>query len=225
MDWLWNMLYKLIYTLTVWLLRLVGFVESFFDIFAGTRKVSYKNKDTYLIDVFFKHDNVTNVFWALALIAIALSFGFCVVALARKLTDVAGTNKQTVGQIVSNFFRSLLIILVLNLGVNVAVTLANTLLDRINYAMKNAAVLGNPGGTKEFSNEEYATMTRIYATIANYSVNPSADSRYNVNACFNSIRSDLYSLYVNGFFIFYIIIYSIIGKRISLLSNSILNLS
>lgn len=120
--------------------------------------------------------------------------------MARKANDVTGSVKQSVGQILSNLFRSLLIILLLNAGTVAAINITNVLLDRINYALENAAVLGQEAKDKTFSEQEYATMTKILATVANYSVNPSADSRYNVNSCFNAIRPDLLSLHVNGFF-------------------------
>ena len=195
-DWVFVLLYRLFQSF----LNLVDFIESFFDIFAGTAKVFYQGNADFLINIFFGHDAVTNAFWAMALIAIVLAFGFCIVQMARKAADVAGTVRQSVGQILSNFFRCLLIIVLLNAVTVAAINITNVLLDRINYALENAAVLDQQGADRTFTDQEYATMTRILATVANYSVNPSADSRYNVNSCFNAIRPDLLSLYVNGFF-------------------------
>ena len=195
-DWVFVLLYRLFQGF----LNLVNLMESFFDIFAGTAKVFYRGNPEFLINIFFAHDAVTNAFWAMALIAIVLAFGFCIVQMARKATDIAGAVKQSVGQIMSNFFRCLLIIVLLNTVTVVSINISNVLLDRINYALENAAMLDQSQQEKTFSEQEYATMTKILATVANYSVNPSANSRYNVNSCFNSIRMDLYSLYVNGFF-------------------------
>ena len=195
-DWVFVLLYRLFQSF----LNLVDFIESFFDIFAGTAKVFYQGNADFLINIFFGHDAVTNAFWAMALIAIVLAFGFCIVQMARKAADVAGTVRQSVGQILSNFFRCLLIIVLLNAVTVAAINITNVLLDRINYALENAAVLDQQGADRTFTDQEYATMTRILATVANYSVNPSADSRYNVNSCFNAIRPDLLSLYVSGFF-------------------------
>lgn len=195
-DWVFVLLYRLFQAF----LRLVDFIESFFDIFAGTAKITYNNNSEFLINVFFGHSAVSNAFWAMALIAIVLAFGFCIVQVSRKAADITGSVKQSVGQIMSNFFRCLLIILLLNLVTVTAINITNVLLDRINFALENAAVLHQEESDKSFSEQEYATMTRILATVANYSVNPSADSRYNVNSCFNAIRPDLLSLYVNGFF-------------------------
>ena len=195
-DWVYVLLYRLLQAF----LGLVDFIESFFDIFAGTAKVFYKGNSDFLINIFFGHDAVTNAFWAMALIAIVMAFGFCIVQMARKSMDISETVKQSVGQIMSNFFRCLLIIVMLNAVTVAAINISNVLLDRINYALENASVLHQQEEDKTFTEQEYATMTKILATVANYSVNPSADSRYNVNSCFNAIRPDLLSLHVNGFF-------------------------
>lgn len=195
-DWVFVLLCKLMQGL----LKLVGFIESFFDIFAGTSKVMYKNSGDFLINIFFGHDAVTNAFWAMALIAIVMAFAFCIVGMARKAADVTDSAKQSVGQIFSNFIRCLIIILLINAISVAAVNISNVLLDRINFAMENAAILDRDDQEKHFSDQEYAAMARVLATVANYSVNPSSDSRYNINSCFNAIRNDLLALHVNGFF-------------------------
>ena len=195
-DWV----YKLLFGLFQSLLNLVKFIESFFDVFAGTAKIFYKGDADFLINVFFGHDAVTNAFWAMALIAIVMAFGFCIFQMARKASDVTGSVKQSVGQIFSSFIRCLLIILMLNAITVAAINISNVLLDRINVALENAPVLNQEKREKTFTDEEYAAMVKILATVANYSANPSSDSRYNVNSCFNAIRNDLLALHVNGFF-------------------------
>ena len=191
---------SVLFFISKWLLRFVELVEMFFNVFAGTEKILYGDENTYLINIFFGHDAVTNAFWAMAIIAMILSFGFTIVALARKVTDVSGTTKHTVGQIVSNFIRSMLAILLLNICVVASINVANVLLDQIDFALTNAEVLDVETGARQVDEAEYAAMTRILATVANYNVNKGAEMRYNVNACFNAIRTDLQALQVRGFF-------------------------
>ena len=181
------------------LLKIVEIVESFFDIFAGTQEVYYYDEPVYLFDLFFSNNAITKMFWAMVIIAIVMSFGFCIVAVARKVTDVAGTTRHTLGQIMSNFIRSIVVILLLNVCIIAAVNMTTVIFDRINYSMEHATTLGD-GAEIEYSDEEFATMVRILATMGNYAANPSAESRYNVNACFNAIRGEMTTLYKAGCF-------------------------
>lgn len=196
MDWI----YTLIYGLYVAILEVVDFISSFFDVFAGTSKVMYNGKSDFLLNMFFSHDSVTNAFWAMALIAIVLAFGFCIFNLSRIVTNVSGTMRQTVGQVMGQFVRCMLVIVLLNAIVVASVNISGVLLDRINFALLNAQSLDEDPQGRTFTEQEYATMTKILATIGNYSVNPSADNRYNINACFNAVRGDLQALRATGVF-------------------------
>ena len=192
LGWLFLIIFQM-------LLRIVDILERFFDVFAGTAPVYYKGKENYLFDLFLSNQAITNLFWAMAIIAIVISFGFCIVAVARKVTDVSGTSKHTIGQIMSNFIRSLLVILLLNLCVTAAFKVTSVIFDRINYSLEHAETLKGEQ-EKTYTEEEFATMVRILATMGNYAANPSAESRYNVNACFNAIRGELITLYEAGCF-------------------------
>ena len=182
--------------LLIWqmLLMVVDVLEKFFNAFAGVDPVYYKGEDVYLFSLFLSNKSITNLFWGMALIAIVLSFGFCIVAVARKVTDVSGTTKHTLGQIMSNFIRSLVVILLLNLCIVAAINVTSVIFDRINYSLKNADTLDRDK-EKHYSDEEFATMVRILATMGNYAANPSAESRYNVNACFNAVRGEMLTLF------------------------------
>ena len=199
-ETLFDWIYVLLYGVLEGLLQVVKLVESFFDIFAGTAKVTYQGESEFLINIFFSNNAVTNAFWGMTLIAVVLAFMFCIYNVARKVTDVTGSAKQTLGQIMSNFFRCGLTLVLLNAILVAGLNISNVLLDRINYAMLNAGVLDQEDGEREFTDSEYAAMARVLATVGNYSVNPSYNSRYNINSCFNAVRGDLYSLQRAGVF-------------------------
>lgn len=200
LDLLLRAVCSVLFFICKWLLRFIELVEKFFNVFAGTEKILYEDEKTYLINLFFGHDAVTNAFWAMAIIAMILSIGFTIVALARKITDVSGTAKHTIGQIVSNFVKSMVAILLLNICIVASINVANVLLDQIDFALTNAAVLDEESGVRQVDEAEYAAMVRILATVANYNVNKGSEMRYNVNACFNAIRTDLQALQSRGFF-------------------------
>ena len=140
---------SILFFICKWLLRFVELVELFFNVFAGTEKILYGDEKTYLINIFFGHDAVTNAFWAMAIIAMILSIGFTIVALARKVTDISGTTKHTIGQIDSNFIRSMLAILLLNICIVASINVANVLLDQIDFALTNAEVLDVETGARK----------------------------------------------------------------------------
>ena len=147
LGWLLLLIFQL-------LLKIVEIVESFFNIFAGTQKVYYDREPVYLFDLFFSNNAVTKMFWGMAIIAVVMSFGFCIVAVARKVTDISGTTKHTLGQIMSNFIRSIVVILLLNLCIVAAINMTTVIFERINYTMEHSATLGG-GGETQYTDEEF----------------------------------------------------------------------
>lgn len=196
-DWVFVLLYNLLKAL----LSLVNFMEGIFDVFAGLSKVSYNGQKDYLINVFFGQNIIAVIFWGMTAISLVLCFAFTVVAVTRKILDIGGGVKQSLGQILNGALRSCVSFLFVSVICIASVNLANICLIQINYLMKNASTLMYDGdNTRTFSGEENAAMTRIMNTIANYSLNSSTDNRYNMNMCFNSIREDMLYLQQRQFF-------------------------
>ena len=200
-DWVFVLLYKLFRAL----LTLVEFVEGIFDVFAGVAKVSYfkdgiEQRD-YLVNVFFGQNIIAVIFWGMTAISLVLCFAFTIVAVTRKILDIGGGVKQSLGQILNGALRSCVSFLFVSVVCIASVNLANICLVQINYLMKNASTLMyDSDNTKTFTGEENAAMTRIMNTIANYSLNSTTENRYNINVCFNSIREDLLYLQQHQFF-------------------------
>lgn len=196
-DWVFVLLFRMLQAF----LQLVNFCEQIFDVFAGTAKVSYNGQKDYLINVFFGQSSVSVVFWGVTAIAMTLCFAFTIIAVTRKTLDIGGVVKNSIGQIVTNAAKAGITFLLLSFLSIASVNLATVVLVQVNYLMKNANnLLYEDPGTRTFTGEEYSAMTRIMNTIANYSLVPSMDSRFNINTCFNAIRGDLQYLYLNGFF-------------------------
>ncbi len=171
-----------------------------FEKYAGIEPVRNKGTETYLIDIFFNNDIVTTLYWGMAVIGIALTFGFAMFSVIKKLFDSTGEKvKATNGQILLNVFKSILLILLMTALVSAVITSTGILMQQVDYLFDNAAEINNPS-TIEFDDEDYATMFRVIDTIGNYSLNSSFNNRVNINSCFNSIRGDLYVLYRNRVF-------------------------
>ena len=170
-----------------------------FSIFSGLTKVSYKGEPTCLFDVFLNNSAINNIYWGMALIGIALCFVFTIASVVRKLFDINGKQQMSLGQILTEALKSIFIILGMNLILSVALTGTDVLLRQVNYLFLNADKL-NRSVVVEFTNDQYAAMGRALSTIANYGMNPSYNSRYNINDCFNTIRPDLVYLEDQGVF-------------------------
>lgn len=161
-----------------------------FEVFSGLTKVTYRGEETFLFDVFLKNSAVNNIYWGMALIGIVLIFAFAIFSAARKMFDLNNKNPMSTGQIVTETVKSFVLIISMNLILTLAITGTDVLLRQINYLFTRAEGLDRPQ-VMEYTDEQYSAMGRALSTIANYGMNPSYNSRYNVNDCFNTIRPDL----------------------------------
>ena len=185
---------------------LVKITYALFEIFGGIHKVyvvddaGNKTYD-YLINLFFSNSSINYVFWGMALIGIVLCFGFTIMAVIKKIFDIDDKMKSSIGSILTNMVKSIVTILLINFIVIAILNFSNTLMQSIVQLFEVAESNAQPSEI-EFDEEDYATMARILNTIGNYSLNPSRESKYNINACFNDIREDLQRLQRKGVFDF-----------------------
>ncbi|MBR5428991.1 MAG: hypothetical protein IK116_00520, partial [Firmicutes bacterium] len=192
-------IFKLFYFLERALCWVIGILMELFEVFAGLEPVTYNGKSDYLINVFFSNKAINNIYWGMAIIGMILIFVFTLWAVIKKMFDLEGKQQQSLGQIIGSAVRSLFIIVGLTLVVSVVLSATGTLMRQIDYIFNNAYHLDQPQ-EREFSDEEYAAMGRVLATIGNYSMVPNSDNRYNLNLCFNDIRADMYYLQEQGIF-------------------------
>ncbi|MCR5632167.1 MAG: hypothetical protein K6F60_01610 [Eubacterium sp.] len=203
-----NTIWRLLYLLEVGVCKVVAWMEEIMQIFTGEVPVEYNNKSESLIMVFFTHDNVKGIYGGMALIGIAFAFAFAIVSVIRKVLDLRGKQQGvTLGAILGNLLKSILLIFSMNLIMIVALSTTNTLIKQIGAAVTNSGDVVKGRQEIKFDDEEYAAMGRILNTIGNYSLNPSYRSRYNINACYNEIRGDLEYLGNKGVFNYHYISY------------------
>ena len=193
------LVFRLFYYLEKALCWLVGILMELFEVFAGLEPVTYNGREDYLINIFFSNKAISNIYWGMAVIGMILIFVFTGWAVIRKLFDAEGKQQQSMGQIIWGAVKSLFLIIGLTLVVNVVIYATSILMRQVDYIFNNAYHLDQPM-EREFSDEEYAAMGRILATIGNYSMISTANNRYNINLCFNDIRSDMLFLQDQGVF-------------------------
>ena len=155
------------------LCQIIKWMQDLFGVFAGTETVLYDKQVTTLFDVFLSNTAITGIFRGMTAIGIVLAFTFAIVSVARKGFDLDDKIKMSHGQILRNLLKSILLILSLNLVMIVAVRSTNVLLDQVTYVFDNAPSLAHKNNSINFTNEQYAAMSRIFNTVGNYSINPS----------------------------------------------------
>lgn len=191
---------KTLYYLVVkGLLTIVNVTYRIFGIFAGLTKVDYDGTKDYLINVFFNNSIISNIYWMMACIGMAMMFFFAIIAVIKKIFDIDDKQKSSIGGILKNCFKSILTTLLLSLCLVSAVNATNILMQSVTYLFNNAEAISQTTYI-EYDEQQLATMARVINKIGNYSLNPSYQNRYNVNSCFNDIRADLYDLQQQGVF-------------------------
>ncbi|MBR1459262.1 MAG: hypothetical protein IJ595_07780 [Oscillospiraceae bacterium] len=198
-DVLKNWVYTGFWAVEVALCRIVDWMQAIFRVASGQDEVSFDEtgKHTnYLLNAILFNDSISNVYKMMAAIGFAFAFIFAIISVIRKSMDLDDKVKLTYGQILRNLLKSIVYIVGLNFGIAVVIGFSNTLLDVVTDAFDRA--YDHPA--VYFTNEQYAAMGRIYNTIGNHSMNPSYNSRYNINKCYNEIRGDLQYLDRTGMF-------------------------
>ena len=201
-DGIGGFFYNTCYMISASLCWIVGILDQVFSVMSGQTKVRLDGKAQTLMDVFVGNSVVQKVYWGMALIGILLCFMFSIIAVARKAVDSSDKMRQSMGGILTGLFKGILIIISMTFIFNAVLSLSNKLLTQITYTFNHADSLGEETSI-EFTDEQYAAMARVLDTVANYSLNPSYDNRYNLNNCYNEIRGDLQYLMQQGVFDFY----------------------
>ena len=204
-DWVGNLIGKLFYSVEALLAKCVGLLYDTFEVLAGISPVVYKGQKVSITDVFFSRKFyggtlVTNVYWSLALVGMALAIGFAIAAVIKKSFDLDSENKLTHGKILMNLFKSIFLMFLMSSIIVIVMDASAILLKSITTAFDEAHSGEAMTVTVNYSDKDYADMARIMDTIGSYSLNPSYNSRYNLNSCYNDIREDLLSLKKAGKF-------------------------
>lgn len=189
----------LYYLIVKGLLSIVNIFYRLFEVFAGLRNVDYDGTHSPLINVFFENNLITNLYWGMACIGMAMMFGFAIIAVIRKIFDIEDKHQRPLSNILKNCFKSIFVTLVLSLCVSGVLNGTNVLMQSVSYLFDNASSIGKVSKVV-YTESQYASMARVINTIGNFSLNPSYDSRFNINSCFNEIRPDLFDLQQQGLF-------------------------
>ena len=200
-DLIENYVFAIFYYIEIALLYCMKLLEYMMMIFTGESPVVYNGKPNSLINVFFNHDSVKGVYMGIGMVGIVFAFAFAIVSVIRKMFDARGKYQgMTMGVIIGNLIKSILLIFGMNAILIASIWTTNVLLQAVSDSFILSKDLTKGSTTITFTEEQYGAMGRILNTIGNYSLNPSYRSRYNLNACYNDIRTDLKYLGDQGVF-------------------------
>ena len=112
---LYNFVYTLLYYLEAAVCKALDWMQQLMDVFTGVSKVTYKPEvgepyEEYLINIFFHNNAISGVYLGMAAIGIVLAFTFAVISVIRKTFDINDKVKMSLGQILTNLFKSILLI-------------------------------------------------------------------------------------------------------------------
>ncbi len=192
--------WTLLYNLTKMIAWLLGLLYDFFSKAVGLDTVDYGGKKMTLLNVIFRNSVVSRAYWTMAIIGIGLCFFFTILAVIRKIFDDTDEVKSSLGQMLTQSLKSIILICTMSLIMSLALSFTASLMQGVQIAFFSNTQEPTESDPKTFSKTEYATMARVMNTIGNYSLNPSYDSRYNINSCYNAIRADLAKLKSEGTF-------------------------
>ncbi len=215
---IFNLVIKILFWITMGIMTIVSILDRIFSAFAGLSMVEYQVSENqtvpvYLLDVFLHNHTVRNAYWGMALLGITVGFGFAIVAVIRKMFDGADAVKESLQQIMINLFKCILLILSTTIILDAVLEFSAILMRQVNYILVNAETLDQETNIV-FTDEQYAAMARVLNTIGNYSINPTYDSRYNINLCYNDIRGDMEFLSEQGVFRNYYVVKDNNGKEV-----------
>ena len=104
---------KILFILFKLFLWLIDKLSQLFMVFSGLRSVQYNGENNTVLQVFFGNKAINTVYWGMALIGIAICFGFAIFAVTRKMFDSSGKVQSSLGQILTDMIRSIVIILII----------------------------------------------------------------------------------------------------------------
>ena len=183
----WNLCYGITRG-AAWIL---GLLYDLFEKAVGLDTVTYQGKDLTLLQIIFSNTTITRVYWVMAIIGIGLCFFFTILAVIRKTFDSYDEVKASLGQILTRCFTCIIIICSMSVIMSMAMYFTSSLMEGVQIAFFSNTEEASTSDPKTYTRTEYAAMARVMNTIGNYSLNPSYNSSYNINSCYNAIRSDL----------------------------------
>ncbi len=102
----WTYFSELLLTVLVMFCSLLDVVAKIFDVFAGVSKVTFQNKETYLLDMFFEMKEVSLAFSVITVMAVVICFIFTIIKTAQSIGDMTLENKNPISKVLADGMKA-----------------------------------------------------------------------------------------------------------------------
>lgn len=131
------------YYMYIAVLKVIDVLEYAFNIFGGISKVSVKNGEPdFLLNIFFTNSGISRVFWAITLLAFAVSLIFGIIAVMRSSIDLDG--KRPVGKVLGTIAKTGLTFLIVPFFTIFALNMTNAVVKKTNEIMSMSVGANTP---------------------------------------------------------------------------------
>lgn len=158
LDMLKTIFASIFYYIFAYLCKLIDYVSIAFDIFIGTRDVTYTNgakvTEGPLLNVFFSMPVVNKAFWVIMVTGMGIALVLCIYAVIKSTIDMDFENKRPVGAVMRSMFKCFVNFLIIQLTVLIILNIAGGVMNTIILA------------TQEKEGERPATMGCILFGVA-----------------------------------------------------------
>ena len=124
-----------LYSLLLALLALVDLFESVFNIFAGTKTVTYNNEKMYLFDLFMVEGTVQRALIYITFIGVALCFIFTIYSVVKSMGSYILENKRPVSEVLKTAMKSCIAFLMVPIMAYFGIQLSTVILTSTERAI------------------------------------------------------------------------------------------
>ena len=123
-----NTIGRFLYFVVSGINALISLAYQLFDVFSGQIRVTYNDEPTFLTNLFFENSTIAGIYWGMAIIGVVLCFAFTIIAVIRKMFDGSDKVQASLGAILGSMFKSILLILSMNVVMTVVLNFSNVLI-------------------------------------------------------------------------------------------------
>ncbi|MGN0682626.1 MAG: Mbov_0396 family ICE element transmembrane protein [Oscillospiraceae bacterium] len=124
-----------LYSLLLALLALVDLFEGVFNIFAGTKTVTYNNEKMYLFDLFMVEGTVQRALIFITFIGVALCFIFTIYSVMKSMGSYILENKRPVSEVLKTAMKSCIAFLMVPIMAYFGIQLSTVILTSTERAI------------------------------------------------------------------------------------------